>query len=165
MRCAQLATHTHIGTRTERQLTRDPANAVRASHDLLTTAARRLTEEERAAVLERARTGGLRTDLVLERARAGGLFDAKKDGGRASCWDLTNLKNVDKKALKDEIELLADLENIVAASQTESLKKAMQAQAEKVAVIDARLRENIKIIAKEEAFKCGYDAPLELKLY
>lgn len=116
-------------------------------------------------MLQRARTGGLRTDLVLERARAGGLFNAKTDGKRASCWDLTNLKNIDQKALADEIELLADLEKIVAASQTEALKKAMKEQAEKVAVIDARLQENIKLIAKEEARKCGYDDPMDLKLY
>ena len=121
--------------------------------------ARRLTEEERAAVLQRAKTGGLRTDLVLERARSDGLFDAEKDGQRASCWDLTNLKNVDKKALEDELELLADLEEIVAASQTESLKMAMKTQLEKVALIDARLKENIKTIAAEEAKKCGYNAP------
>ena len=124
--------------------------------------ARRLTEEERASVLLRAKTGGLQTNLVLERARSDGLFDAEKDGKRASCWDLTNLKNVDKKALEDELELLADLEEIVAASQTESLKMAMKTQLEKVALIDARLKENIKVIAVEEAKKCGYNAPVDL---
>ena len=125
----------------------------------------RLSTEDRAAVLKRAKTGGLRTDLVLERARAGALFDAKEDGQRASCWDLTNLKIVDEKALQAELELLADLEKIVAESQTASLKKAMQTQQEKVALINLRLEETIAILKVEEAKRCDYDTPLSLKLY
>ena len=125
----------------------------------------RLSQEDREAVLKRARTGGLRTDLVLERARQGALFDAKEDGKSASCWDLTNLKSVDEKALQAEIELLADLEKIVAESQTASLKQAMKTQAEKVALIDLRLQETIAILKVEVEKKCGYDEPLALKLY
>ena len=73
---------------------------------------RRLTQDEQAAILERARSGKLQTNLVLERARANNELRMSKGGkgiSSATCEDLNKLVEVDTKALADELKVLEDL--------------------------------------------------------
>ena len=115
----------------------------------------RLTEQDQAAILERARQGKLRTDLVLERARANELMG---EGGKtikdATCADLTGLVEVDSKALADETKVLADLKKALSKSQTASLKEIFQAEITKVEEMDSRLEGTIAGLKKQADAKC-----------
>ena len=116
---------------------------------------RRLSDADQSAILERAREGKLRTNLVLERARADSLMgeDGKtiKD---ATCADLTALVEVDSKALADETKVLADLKKALSKSQTASLKEIFEAEIAKVEQMDTRLVGTVAELKKQAEAKC-----------
>ena len=104
-----------------------------------------MSDADKDAIIERARSNKLRTDLVLERARSGQLFD----GSQATCSEITSIIAVDKKALEQEKALLEKINKIYEMSQTESLKKAVAEEAEKVKSINAKLTNTIANLSKQ----------------
>ena len=113
---------------------------------------RKLSDKEKAAILERARTGKLQTNLVLERARSDSLLGA---GSSATCSELTNIIAIDQKALTQETLLLKKMKSAQEASQTETLKEQMAAEVTRIKAIDERLTASIEALRYEEAVKCG----------
>lgn len=115
----------------------------------------RLTEEDKAAILERARQGKLRTDLVLERARANELLgEGGKAVGGATCADLTSLVDIDSKALADEAIVLTDLKRALSKSQTASLKEVFNTEIAKVEEMDRRLERTIGSLKTQAEARC-----------
>ena len=112
----------------------------------------RLSEADKASILERARSGKLQTDKVLERARAGTLLDA---GSQATCAEITNLVAVDKKALEQEKALLKKMDAVAKKGQTDALKSVFDAETARVQGINDKLSKAISNLSSEQASKCG----------
>ena len=115
------------------------------------TAHGRLSEADKSAILERARTNKLETGKVLERARSGELFD----GAAATCEEIASIVAVDKKALKQEQELAKTMANVMKKSQTQNLKGMLGDEEARVEAINAKLAKAISNLSSEQAKKCG----------
>ena len=110
----------------------------------------RLSEDDKAAILERARTNKLQTSKVLERARSGELFD----GSKATCEELANILLVDKKALKQEQEVKKRMDKVLKESQTDGLRAMLGVEEARVEAINDKLSKAISSLSSEEAKKC-----------
>lgn len=110
-----------------------------------------MTLEDTQAIIERARTDKLRTDLVLERARLGQLFD----GADATCAELTKLIEVDQKALEQEVSLLKDMTGLQKLSQTSELKASVKVEVDKIKKMNGQLSTKIDSLKYDESVRCG----------
>jgi transcription antitermination factor NusG len=111
----------------------------------------RLSEADKAAILERARTNKLETGKVLERARSGELFD----GASATCEEIANIVAVDQKALKQEQELAKVMAKVKKGSQTGALNGMLAGEEARVKAINEKLSKAITNLSSEQAKKCG----------
>ena len=111
----------------------------------------RLSEADKKAILERARTNKLETGKVLERARSGELFD----GSKATCEEIANIVAVDKKALKEEQELAKQMSKVMKNSQTDALAGMLGDEEARVKGINDKLSKAISNLSSEQAKKCG----------
>ena len=111
----------------------------------------RLSKDDQAGIAERSRTGKLQTNKALERARANTMFDSKD----AACVEITNIIEVDTRALGQETELLKSMQAVLKKSQTKELQDQINAEIVKVQQIDKRLEKTILSLKNDEAVKCG----------
>jgi len=111
----------------------------------------RLTLDDTKAIIERARTDKLRTDLVLQRARLGQMFD----GADATCAEITKIIEVDQKALEQEVNLLKDMTELQKLSQTGELKANVKVEVDKIKKMNGALSAKIDSLKYDESVKCG----------
>tara|TARA_B110001452_G_C15167271_1_gene405763 strand:- start:389 stop:634 length:246 start_codon:yes stop_codon:yes gene_type:complete len=79
------------------------------------------------------------------------MFDSKD----AACVEITNIIEVDTRALGQETELLKSMQAVLKKSQTKELQDQINAEIVKVQQIDKRLEKTILSLKNDEAVKCG----------